>query len=141
MKRRIDLVRPPLLMLLCCLATGAFALDSTQERITRAVDERQSEALELLAETVNVQSATENHAGVRRVGEIYAREFAAIGFETSWVELPAEVGRAGHFVAVHRTAGRAVPPRGQLCLRHRIVGHEGWQPRHPGGAAGAACGG
>ena len=114
MKRRIDLVRPPLLMLLCCLATGAFALDSTQERITRAVDERQSEALELLAETVNVQSATENHAGVRRVGEIYAREFAAIDFETSWVELPAEVGRAGHFVAVHRG------DRGRRLL---LIGH------------------
>lgn len=106
--------RPVLAMLLCCLATGAFALDSTQTRITLAVDARQSEALELLAETVNVESATENHAGVRRVGEIYAREFAAIGFETSWVELPAEVGRAGHLVAVHRG------DRGRRLL---LIGH------------------
>jgi glutamate carboxypeptidase len=106
--------RPALAVLLCCLATGAFALDSTQTRITRAVEARQPEALELLAETVNVESATENHAGVRRVGEIYAREFAAIGFETSWVELPAEVGRAGHLVAVHRG------DRGRRLL---LIGH------------------
>ncbi|HSQ70265.1 MAG TPA: hypothetical protein VLM41_09280, partial [Steroidobacteraceae bacterium] len=74
--------RLPHLLLLASIATDAFALDATQMRIAEAVDARQPQALEILAETVNVDSATENHAGVRRVAGIYAREFAAIGFET-----------------------------------------------------------
>lgn len=102
------------LLLLGFIANGALALDATQTRIVEAIDERQTEALELLAETVDVESATENHAGVRRVAEIYARELAAIGFETRWVELPAEVGRAGHFIAVYR---------GDQGRRLLLIGH------------------
>ena len=49
-----------------------------------------------------MQSATENLPGVRAVGEIYAREFRALGFETRWVDVPAEMKRAGHLVATHR---------------------------------------
>ena len=103
-----------LLLLLGSIATDASALDATQVRIAEAVDAGQTRALEILAETVNVDSATENHAGVRRVADIYAREFAAIGFETRWVELPAEVERAGHFVAVHR---------GEQGRRLLLIGH------------------
>ena len=78
-------------------------------QIVAAVDRRTDAAVELLAETVNVPSATENLAGVRAVGEIYAREFRALGFETRWVEVPAEMKRAGHFVATHR--GKRGSPR------------------------------
>jgi glutamate carboxypeptidase len=49
-----------------------------------------------------VPSATENLAGVRAVGEVYAREFRALGFETRWVELPVEMKRAGHLVATQQ---------------------------------------
>ena len=80
-----------------------------EKRIVAAVDRRADAALELLAETVNVPSATENLAGVRAVGEIYAREFRALGFETRWVDVPAEMKRAGHFVATHR--GKRGGPR------------------------------
>lgn len=78
------------------------APSATEKRIVAAVDKRTNAALDLLAETVNVQSATENLAGVRTVGDVYAREFRALGFETRWVELPVEMKRAGHFVATHR---------------------------------------
>jgi glutamate carboxypeptidase len=98
------LARARLLMaaLLCCVATQALALDAQQKRIVRAVDARQAQALGLLAETVDIDSATENHAGVRKVGDVLARELSRLGFDTSWVDVPAEVGRAGHLVAVHR---------------------------------------
>lgn len=110
---------PAVLMLLPTLLAGAATvhaagLDGRERRIVRAVDARQAAALELLAATVDIASATENHAGVRRVGEVYARELAALGFETRWVELPAEVGRAGHLVAVRRGE------RGQRLL---LIGH------------------
>lgn len=95
-------------------AAHAAGLDAGERRIVRAADARQAAALELLAETVDIASATENHAGVRRVGEVYARELAALGFETRWVELPAEVGRAGHLVAVRR---------GERGRRLLLIGH------------------
>jgi glutamate carboxypeptidase len=87
----------------------AAGLTQAERKIVAAVDSRQDAALALLEETVNVQSATENHAGVRATGAIYAREYRALGFETRWVDTPAAVGRAGHFVAEHR--GRKGKPR------------------------------
>jgi len=105
----------PLLSALIVSATAqAAGLDAREERIVRAVDAGQAQSLALLAETVNIPSATENHPGVRKVGDVLARELAALGFETRWVDLPAEVGRAGHLVAVHR--GR----KGQRLL---LIGH------------------
>jgi glutamate carboxypeptidase len=82
------------------------APSSLERRITTAVDSRMGSALTLLEQTVNVASATENLAGVRAVGEIYAQEFAALGFDTQWVTLPAEMKRAGHFVATHKGTER-----------------------------------
>jgi len=104
-----------ILTLLCGLAGEASALDSTEKRIVRGVDARQPQALALLAETVDIPSATENHAGVRRVGEVLARELTGLGFEATWVDVPAEVGRAGHLVAVHRgTKGKRLLLIGHL---------------------------
>ncbi|MBK7903549.1 MAG: M20/M25/M40 family metallo-hydrolase [Proteobacteria bacterium] len=99
------------LFVLALLAVGtAYAAPSAVEkRIAAAVERRMDAALELLAETVNVSSATENLTGVRAVGEIYAREFRALGFETRWVDVPAEMKRAGHLVATHR--GKRGGPR------------------------------
>jgi len=99
------------LFVLALLAAGTAhaAPSAVERRIAAAVDRRTEAALELLAETVNVPSATENLAGVRAVGEIYAREFRALGFETRWVDVPAEMKRAGHLVATHR--GKRGGPR------------------------------
>ena len=106
--------RPLIAALLCCVAAQALALDAKEKRIVRAVDDRQAQALGLLAETVDIDSATENHAGVRKVGDVLARELAELGFETRWADVPAEVGRAGHLVAVHRGT------KGQRLL---LIGH------------------
>src|SRR5512139_330667 len=100
---------PQLAALLATLSAPvpALAAPSAAERqIVAAVDSRTDAAIALLAETVNVPSATENLAGVRAVADIYAREFRALGFETQWVALPAEMRRAGHFVATHRGSGK-----------------------------------
>jgi glutamate carboxypeptidase len=99
---------------LCALAllavgTAHAAPSAVEKRIVGAVERHAGAAVELLAETVNVQSATENLTGVRAVGDIYAREFRALGFETRWVDVPAGMKRAGHFVATHR--GKRGSPR------------------------------
>ena len=100
--------------LLGCALVQAKGLDSTEQRIVRAADARQAQSLELLAEVVNIPSATENHAGVRKAGDVFARELAALGFETRWVDQRAEVGRSGHLVAVRRGT------RGKRLL---LIGH------------------
>ena len=64
--------QPLIVALLCCVAAQALALDAKEKRIVRAVDDRQAQALGLLAETVDIDSATENHAGVRKVGVVGA---------------------------------------------------------------------
>jgi len=87
-------------------AAEPAAPSALERRIAAVVDGRMESAVQLLAATVDVQSATENLAGVRAVGDIYAREFAALGFDTRWVALPAEMKRAGHFVATHRGTGQ-----------------------------------
>ena len=103
------------LLVLVAIASAANAdLSGTERRIVRAVDANQTAAMKLIAETVDIQSATENHAGVRKVGDVFARELAKIGFETRWVDLPPQVGRAGHLVAVHRGT------RGKRLL---LIGH------------------
>ena len=100
--------------LICCTTSQAHALDAVESRIVQTVKGDEAQAIDLLAETVNIESATENHAGIRRVGLVFARELAAIGFETRWVDVPAEVGRAGHLVAVRHGA------KGKRLL---LIGH------------------
>jgi glutamate carboxypeptidase len=89
-------------------------LSALERRIVAKIDARREPAIELLKETVDIPSATENLAGVRRVGAVYARELEALGFDTRWVDLPAEMARAGHLVAVHRGS------RGKRLL---LIGH------------------
>ena len=102
--------------ILCVLAAvrlSAGELTPIEQKILTAVDGRREAAIELLARAVNIPSATENHEGVKRVGELYAAELKAMGFETRWVEQP-QVGRAGHLVAEHR---------GTTGARLLIIGH------------------
>jgi glutamate carboxypeptidase len=80
---------------------SASGLTPIDQQIVRAVEQRRGQAVDLLARSVNIPSATENHAGVRQVGDLYAAELKALGFEVRWID-QAEVGRAGHLVAEHR---------------------------------------
>lgn len=63
------------------------------------VDAHVDEAIALLERTVNINSGTMNHDGVREVGAVLRAELDALGFATEWIELPTEVNRAGHLFA------------------------------------------
>jgi len=63
-----------------------------------------AEALTLLERVVNINSGTQNFAGVREVGRIFRAEFDALGFKTEWVAQDA-VKRGGHLVADHPGSG------------------------------------
>ena len=104
---RQHLARLPLLMsgwmVACTSAFGVHAqtapLSPVEQRIAANVRARSVEAIRMLEQSVNINSGTMNHAGVREVGEQYRVELEQLGFKTSWIDLPPELRRAGHLVA------------------------------------------
>src|SRR5688572_20188164 len=111
---RTTLARGLALLSVLAAHSANAALSAAERRIVAASEAGVPAAIELLAETVNVPSATENVAGVRKVGAVYLREFAALGFETKWLELPPDMQRAGHLLAERRGS------RGKRVL---LIGH------------------
>jgi glutamate carboxypeptidase len=97
-----------------CIAFAQAELDPTEAVIARNAADGQAAAEALLARVVDIESPTENAAGVRAVGDVFAGELRAIGFSTRWIELPPEMQRAGHLVA--ETGGT----RGKRLL---LLGH------------------
>ena len=85
-----------------CFGTLLYAqktLSKTEQKIVEAVDKNMPSTRQLLEETVNINSGTFNIAGVKAVGERYAKELGALGFTTEWIIMPDSVKRAGHLVA------------------------------------------
>ncbi|WP_268032963.1 M20/M25/M40 family metallo-hydrolase [Algoriphagus sp. PAP.12] len=94
-----------LLLAFCVLSTITFAqqkLNKDEKKLLELVDKNYQETVALLEEVININSGSLNKEGVRAVGDVFAREFEKIGFETEWVDVPAEVNRAGHFVATRK---------------------------------------
>lgn len=89
------------IVLTALLVTVSFAqkLSADEQKIISYIDANIPNAVSLLEKTVNIESPTEDLAGVKNVGMIYKKEFDSIGFTTKWIEMPAEMKRAGHFVA------------------------------------------
>lgn len=107
------------LVVIVCLAAGAGAAPgpssgptAAEQAVLAAVDAGVPRATRLLEEVVNINSGSMNFAGVRRVGEVFAREFKALDFETQWVD-GEDFGRAGHLVA----------SRGDRGPRILLIGH------------------
>src|SRR5258705_3254243 len=88
------------------LLLAAFVqIASAPERaIVAAVDSGNAAALALLERAVNINSGTHNFDGVRLVGDLFRKEFDALGFKTTWVD-GAGFKRAGHLVADHPGQG------------------------------------
>src|SRR5262245_22026907 len=104
-----------------CLVAGANRMranvqklpDVDEPGIAKWIDAHNSEALALLERAVNINSGTDNLAGVRQVGELFKAEFDALGFKTTWVD-GAAFGRAGHLVATHPGTGPKILLIGHL---------------------------
>lgn len=78
--------------------TAQSGLSADESRMVAFVEKTNDEALTLLETVVNINSGTQNFAGVREVGRIFQQEFDALGFKTTWVN-GAPFNRAGHLVA------------------------------------------
>jgi len=75
------------------------ALNKEEQKVMEYIDANMPRAIALLKESVNINSGTLNIAGVKKVGEIFAREFEKANFKTQWISMPDSLRRAGHLVA------------------------------------------
>ena len=80
----------------------APALTADEARIRDAVRAHYDSSIDLLRRAVNISSGTGNLQGVRQVGDLFAAELTALGFESKWVSMPDSVRRAGHLVATRK---------------------------------------
>jgi glutamate carboxypeptidase len=93
---------------------GTERAPSDEERILGYINAHSQEAVALLERAVNIESATLNQDGVRRVGKLFGAEFESLGFASRWIELPKELNRAGHLFAERKG------DRGKRLL---LIGH------------------
>lgn len=96
-------------------ATAAGPLTPAEQQLIAAIDAGPDQFAADLEQAVQIDSATENLAGVRQLGEIFGHQLTELGFESRFVPLPASTGRAGHLVAELRgTKGKRVLLIGHL---------------------------
>lgn len=99
------------LMLAVLSATFACAqkISPEEQKLVAYIDAHTAEATTLLEKAVNIESPTENLAGVKKVGAIFKAGFDSLGFTTRWINMPVEMKRAGHLLAEKKgTKGKRV---------------------------------
>jgi|TARA_B110000495_G_scaffold68618_1_gene58555 glutamate carboxypeptidase len=80
----------------------AQSLNQDEKEIQKFVENKTSEAIDLLEKIVNINSGSLNIKGNLKVGKILQKELDKIGFNTYWVTYPKEVKRSGHLFAEMR---------------------------------------
>ncbi len=109
------------------LALGAQAPLARPEAAMRAeIEKRREDQVAYLERLVNIPSGTLNVTGVREVGRVIGATLDSLGFRSTWVEVPAEMKRAGHLVATH--TGKPGSPR-VLVIGHLDTVFEGANQR------------
>lgn len=81
-------------------AAAASALSPIEQRIVAEVRAQTPAAIALLEQSAKINSGTMNLPGVRAVGQVFREQFDQLGFKTTWIEMPPEMQRAGHLVAI-----------------------------------------
>lgn len=97
-------------------------LSKEEQQVLVWIDAHMPQAIELLKESVNINSGTLNIEGVKKVGALFAKEFEQAGFTTEWVAMPDSIKRAGHLVASRRPGAAATSksPKGKRLF---LIGH------------------
>lgn len=80
----------------------AQQLSPVEKKLVQTVEQQMEQTLQLLRQSVDINSGTYNIAGVRAVGDLYAKELKALGFTVEWILLPDSLKRAGHLVAYRK---------------------------------------
>ena len=84
------------------LVVGGQSLAPIEKKLIQTVEQEMEQTLQLLRQSVDINSGTYNIAGVRAVGQLYAKELKALGFTIEWISLPDSLKRAGHLVAYRK---------------------------------------
>jgi glutamate carboxypeptidase len=87
------------ILLALCFSNAQAQLTKEEKKLMEYIDANMPRAIELLKESVNVNSGTLNIEGVKKVGAIYRRELEKAGMQTEWISMPDSIKRAGHLVA------------------------------------------
>jgi glutamate carboxypeptidase len=80
----------------------AQQLSPVEKKVVQTVEQQMEQTLQLLRQSVDINSGTYNISGVRAVGDLYAKELKALGFIVEWILLPDSLKRAGHLVAYRK---------------------------------------
>ena len=91
----------------------APGMNADEKALVTFVEAHNNEALTLLERVVNINSGTQNHAGVQEVGKVFRQELDALGFKTRWVD-GAPFKRAGHLIGEHSGRGPKILLIGHL---------------------------
>lgn len=84
------------------LVVGGQSLAPIEKKLIQTIEQEMEQTLQLLRQSVDINSGTYNIAGVRAVGQLYAKELKALGFTIEWISLPDSLKRAGHLVAYRK---------------------------------------
>ena len=98
-------------------------LNKEEQKLLSYIDANLPRAIELLKESVNINSGTLNIEGVKKVGALYAKEFEAAGLQTHWVSMPDSIKRAGHLVAMTPMAKNAQGNKKTKGKKLFLIGH------------------
>ena len=98
---------------LAALSAQSGALSPEERALVQFIDANNASAITLLEKAVNINSGTQNLAGVREVGALFRAEFDALGFKTEWVD-GTPFKREGHLVADHPRPGPRILLIGHL---------------------------
>ncbi|XWN37415.1 MAG: M20/M25/M40 family metallo-hydrolase [Balneola sp.] len=95
------MIRLKLFVVLIIIPLNAFAqLSSVEKDLIDRVEVNNEEGLELMKQTIAINSGTMNFEGVKQVGYVLRKEFDDLGFETIW-EDGSKFNRSGHLIAKH----------------------------------------
>ena len=98
MKKKLLLINA----IFIAITSFSQSISPIEKKIIEHVKTNMISTEKLLAEAVNINSGTLNHEGVRQVGQLFRKEFEALGFTTEWISLPDSLNRAGHLVATRK---------------------------------------
>ena len=80
-------------------SVNSQSLSAEEQKIIDYVDRQNAEAVSMLERIVNVESPTENFAGVKQVGLLLKTDFESLGMSAKWIAMPADMKSAGHLLA------------------------------------------
>lgn len=92
---------------------AATSPNTVEKAIAAHVKKDNGRSIALLQEVVDINSGTMNLVGVRKVGDIFNREFIDLGFTTQWID-GASFNRAGHLLASYGNRGPRILLIGHL---------------------------